>query len=160
MKRRREGKTDYKARVGLLMGEKGRVVFRKTNRYITGQYIESKEARDKIIVGVNSKELLNYDWPKSNMGSLKSIPACYFTGFLLGKKMLDKEIKNGIFDIGLNRNVKKSKIYGFLKGVVDSGIKINCKEEVFPEEKRLRGGNSKAKLNFEEIKKNIEKKFV
>ena len=106
LKRQNEGKTDYKARIGMLKSRKGRIVFRKTNKYIIGQYVESREAKDNVVAGANSKELLNYGWPESAIGSLKSLPASYLTGFLLGKKLSDKEIKECIFDIGLIRNKK------------------------------------------------------
>ena len=159
-KRRREGKTDYKARVEMLKSRKPRVVFRKTNRYIIGQYTKSKEAKDYVVVGVNSKELLKYGWPSDLKGSLKSIPASYLTGFLLGKKVLDKNGEESIFDLGLLRNVKKSRAYSFLKGAIDAGMKIKCNAE-FPDESRIRGRHLKRAVeNFDEIKKNIEKKFV
>ena len=94
MKRRKqEKKTDYKARLNMLKSGKGRIVFRKTKRYIIGQYIKSEEAKDSVIIGLTSKELLKYGWPASLEGSLKSLPACYLAGFLLGKKILDKEEK-------------------------------------------------------------------
>jgi len=161
-KRRIKGKTDYKARINLLKSGKGRIVFRKTNRYIIGQYVESKEAKDKVIVGVNSKELLKYGWPKEATGSLKSLPASYLSGFLLGKKISKKDITEGIFDIGLHRSLKKSRIYSFLKGVIDADIKIKSKEELFPDEKKLRGEHMKykEKLDFDKIKQNIEEKLV
>ena len=160
MKRRKQGKTDYKARITLLKGKTGRVVFRKTNRYIIGQYIKSEEAKDRIIVGVFSRKLLEYGWPKTATGSLKSIPASYLTGFLLGKEMLEKDEKQGIFDIGLLRSIEKSKPYAFLKGIIDAGIDIKADKKMFPEEKRIIGGNLKISLDFNKIKENIEKKFI
>ena len=133
-RRRKEGKTDYKLRFGLLKSEKPRIVFRKSNKYIIGQTISSDIAQDKILVGVTSKDLLRNGWPEEKKGSLKSLPACYLTGFMLGRK---SKVKEAIFDIGLNRNVKKSRIYAFLKGVIDAGIKVSYKEEVMPEMKSI-----------------------
>jgi large subunit ribosomal protein L18 len=159
-KRRLKRKTDYKARISLLRSGKPRIVFRKTNRYIIGQCVESKEAKDKVLAGKISKELLKYGWPKDAIGSLKSLPACYLTGYLLGKAVLDKDKSEGILDIGLTRNVKKSRIYAFLKGVIDSGVKIKSGKEIFPDEKRIRGEHMKKEINFDEIKQNIDKKFV
>src|SRR3989344_7175637 len=141
LRRRIEGKTDYKARIGLLKSGKNRIVFRKTNKYIIGQYIKSEEARDFVIVGTTSKDLLKFGWLETKKGSLKSIPACYLVGFLLGKKIIDKDFKEGIFDIGLSRNKTKSRAYSFLKGVVDAGVKVNCNEKMFPEEKRIKTSN-------------------
>lgn len=160
-RRRLEGRTDYKARINLLRSGKKRIVFRKTNRYIIGQYVESKEARDFVSVGAMSKELLKYGWPENAVGGLKSLPAGYLTGFLLGKKISDKTEKaEAVFDIGLIRNVRKSRIYAFLKGVIDSGVKINAGKDIFPDEKRLKGEQLKNKIDFDKIKQNIEKKFV
>lgn len=159
LKRRIKGKTDYRARIKLLKSEFGRIVFRKTNKYIIGQYIESEEAKDKVIVGVNSKNLLNYGWPKEASGSLKCLAASYLTGFLLGKKILDREKNGGVADLGLIRSIAKSKAYSFLKGVADSGINIKVKKEMFPEEKRIKT-SLKAKIEFDKIKQNIEKKFI
>lgn len=158
-----ENKTDYKARLKLLNSGRNRIVFRKTARYIIGQYVKSGEAKDYVILGLTSKELLKYGWPQSLQGSLKSIPASYLTGFLLGKKILDKEEKpEAIFDIGLLRSIPKSRIYSFLKGVADSGINLKYKEEMIPDENRIKGRHLKNSIaeNFNKIKENIEKKFV
>jgi len=158
-RRRREGKTDYKARINLLRSGKARIVFRKTNRYVIGQYVKSEEAKDYVLVGLTSKKLLKYGWPQSAQGSLKSLPACYLTGFLLGKKVLDKGEEEGVFDIGLLRSVIKSRVYSFLKGIIDAGIKVNYKEDMFPEKERLEGGHLKSKIDVNKIKENIERKF-
>lgn len=160
--RRQKGKTDYKARMSLLKSGKTRIVFRKTNRHAMGQGVKSREAQDYVLAGANSKELMEYGWPESASGSLKSIPACYLAGFLLGKKLLDKDVNEGIFDIGLLRSIKKSRAYAFLKGVSDAGIKINTKPDVFPDEKRIKGLHMKSKVSdiFSKIKEKIEKKFV
>lgn len=157
-KRRRKGKTDYKARLMLLKSALPRIVVRKTNRYIIIQYVKSKEAQDYIVTGANSKELLKYGWEKEKIGSLKSIPACYLIGFLLGNK-IKKIGKNSkaILDIGLAINVKKSRIYAVLKGLIDSGIEIKHKKEIFPAEERIKGAHLKNKIDFEKIKGEILK---
>jgi len=134
-RRRKECKTDYKARLGLLKSGKPRVVVRKTNRYIIGQVVITDIAQDKVVISVSSKELLSQGWPKELSGSLKSLPACYLTGFLLGKK--SKEIKEGILDIGLQRNVKGSRLYAFLKGLVDAGFGLPHNEESLPNNEML-----------------------
>jgi len=160
-RRRKEGKTDYKSRIALLRSGKARVIFRKTNKYVIGQYVKSKEAKDKVIIGAVSKELLEYGFSKEASGSLKSISASYLTGFLMGKKILSLDGKEEIiFDLGILRSVQKSRAYGFLKGLVDSGIKMKYEEKIFPEERKIKGENLKIKINFNKIKENIEKKFV
>jgi len=156
--RRRAGKTDYKARFKLLKSCLPRVIVRKTNRYITAQYVKSEQAQDFVVITVSSKELLKYGWKKEQAGSLKSLPAAYLTGLLLGKKIkqMNKENK-AILDIGLHRNVKKSRIYVVLNGLIDSGMEIKHKKEVFPDEKRIKGEHLKNKIDFEKIKENILK---
>lgn len=143
-RRRKEGKTDYKARMGFLKSEKPRIVVRKTNRYITGQIIVANIAQDKVVSSVSSKDLLSKGWPKELSGSLKSIPASYLTGIMLGKK--SKEVKEAVFDIGLYRNVKNSRVYAFLNGLVDSGFNIKHDKKVFPGEKILLGNEKTGNL--------------
>ncbi len=167
-KRRRENRTDYKKRMNLLKSSSPRIIFRRTNKYIIAQYVTSKEAQDKIEYGITSKSLLEYGWPKEVEGSLNSLPASYLTGFLFGKKILEKnflkELKaknqNPIIDIGLARKIHKNRFFAFLKGLKEAGIKIKCKEEFFPEEDKIKGKLLKKDFsnNFEKIKLNIEKK--
>ncbi len=160
-RRRAEGKTDYRKRIILLGGGKPRIVFRKTNRYIISQYVKSEGAKDKVLFGANSSELLNYGWPEKNKGSLKSLPACYLTGFLLGRKISDiKEKAEGVADFGLLRSIPKSRNYAFLKGVIDAGVAVNAGEEIFPNEERLKGKHMKISIELDKIKENINKKFV
>ena len=153
-RRRIEAKTDYLKRLKLLKSGKPRIVFRKTNRYIIAQYIESEEAKDKVKAGVTSKILLKYGWPEKYEGSLKSIPASYLTGLFFGKKI--KEMPSPIFDIGMIQSIHKTKVFAFIKGIIDSGIKTSCKKEAFPEDAKIRGENLKNKIPFQEIKQRIE----
>jgi len=85
-RRRKEAKTDYKARLNLLKSNKPRLVIRKTNRYIIAQIVESNLAQDKVIADFSSQDLLEKGWPKEKAGSLKSLQAAYLTGFGLVKK--------------------------------------------------------------------------
>lgn len=155
-RRRREHKTDYLKRIKLLKSEKPRIVFRKTNKYIIAQYVTSEEAKDKTKIEVKSKKLLEYNWSEESKGSLKSIPAAYFTGLLMGRKIIKERLETPIVDFGMLRVLHKTKVYAFLKGLVDSGIKIQCNEENFPSEKRIKGENLKNKIPFEEIKSKID----
>lgn len=154
-RRRREFKTDYGKRFKLLKSGTPRVVFRKTNRYLIVQYVISKEAQDKIIMGISSKDLLKKGWPESAKGSLKSITASYLTGYLMGKKIIKDKLEKPIVDLGMIRVLYKTKVYGFIKGLIDSGIEISCKEEAFPEEDKIKGLKLKNKIPFEEIKGKI-----
>jgi large subunit ribosomal protein L18 len=152
-RRRKEAKTDYKQRTNLLKSGKPRIVFRKTNKYVIGQVVSSEVAQDKVIMGANSKELLVNGWPDNLKGSLKSMPACYLTGYLLGKK--SKDTKQAILDIGLNRNIKKSRIYAFLKGVVDAGVDVAHSTEALPEMETIEG-KGKAGDMIKKIKEKIK----
>jgi large subunit ribosomal protein L18 len=159
-RRRREGRTDYGKRIKLLRSEMPRIVFRKTNRYIIAEYITSKEAQDKIEIGITSRNLKNFGWPKEFEGSLKSITAAYLTGFLLGKEIAKKKLKTPILDLGMTRIIAKNKAFAFLKGIIDAGIKIECPKESFPEDDRISGKNLKSDFSktFKEIKSKIEGK--
>lgn len=154
-RRRKEGKTNYIKRVKLLKSNSPRLVFRKTNRYVIAQYVISEESKDKVKIGMNSKVLLKHGWPKEAQGSLKSIPASYLLGIAMGKVIIEKKLKTPIIDFGLYRAKHKSKLYSFIKGLIDSGIEIKCGSEMFPEEKRLKGSDIK-KIPFEKIKSKIQ----
>lgn len=159
-KRRREAKTDYTRRIALLKSGLPRLVFRKTNRYIIAQYVESKSAQDKAIMEVTSKDLIEYGWPKEARGSLKSIPACYLTGYLIGKKILKEKMQTPTVDFGMYRMIHKNRQFAFLNGLIDSGLKIKCDKENFPEKERIEGKKLKKDISkeIEKIKSNIDKK--
>jgi len=154
-KRRRENKTDYKKRLGLLKSGRPRIVFRRTNKYIIAQYVKSEEAKDKVVLGVTSKDLLKHGWAENAVGSLKSIPSSYMIGVLVGKKILAKKLEMPIIDLGIIRTLHKTRAYAFLKGVIDSGLEISCPEECFPDEAKIKGEFLKNKISFEEIKSKI-----
>ena len=156
-RRRREAKTDYAKRIKLLKSNSPRIVFRKTNRYLIAQYIISKEAKDEIKLGTNSKELLKFGWPKEFSGSLKSISAAYLLGVLISKKIEEKKLEKPIIDFGMIKMIHKTKTYAFLKGLKDSGLDISCDDKFCPDESRLKGEHMKNKIAFEEIKSKIEK---
>lgn len=158
-KRRKENKTDYGKRISLLKSGKPRVVFRKTNRYVTAQYVTSKETKDKTEIGVNSAQLLKYGWPKESGGSLKSLPAAYLVGLLIGRKIIVEKKETPIVDFGMIRSIHKSKTFAFLNGLVDAGVKIKHDEKIFPNKERITGKhlNEDFSKTFEEIKSKILK---
>ena len=128
-RRRAEAKTDYRARLVLLKSEKPRLVIRKTNRYIIAQIIESTAAQDKVLFGVYSKQLLEKGWPKELSGSLKGIPAAYLTGLMLAK-LAKGSIKDAILDLGMQRNIGKSRLYAALNGFIDGGIQVPHSKDI------------------------------
>lgn len=152
-RRRKENKTDYKARFHMLKSEKPRLVVRRTNKYMVAQIVESEIAQDKVIAKVTSKDLLTKGWPKEKEGSLKSLPAAYLTGYLLVKSMKAK-VNEAIFDMGLQRNIKGSRIYAVLKGAIDAGLKIPHNPESLPEMERIES-NEKLKTVFSKVKEKL-----
>ncbi len=153
-RRRREGKTDYRKRLKLLLSGKPRVVVRKTLRHTIVQVIEFDVKGDRVLASAHSNELKKYGW-KANTGNL---PASYLTGLLCGKKALKKGIKEGVLDIGLHSPIKGARIFAALKGLVDAGMEIPHSEEVFPQEERIKGKHISDELpeHFEEVKSKIE----
>jgi large subunit ribosomal protein L18 len=148
-RRRHEQKTDYGARMGMLKSANPRIVVRKTNRYVVAQIVQSLGAQDRVIAQATSLELIEKGWPKALSGSLKSLPAAYLTGLLLAQKTGQE--KSFIFDIGMQRNIKKGRLYAVLKGLIDSGITIPHGKDVLPDDKHLER-NSKTREAYLKLK--------
>lgn len=134
-KRRKEGKTDYKARLKLMGQNKYRFVVRFSNKHIIAQIITMKTGGDETLVAVNSKELEKLGWKAGG----KNISAAYLTGFLCGKRALNENITEATMDIGLKTSLKGSKMYAVLKGAVDAGLDIPHNESVIPNQERING---------------------
>lgn len=134
-KRKREGKTNYKKRPRLLLAKKPRLVIRITNKKIITQITDFNAAGDNILTGIDSTVLKKYGWNFS----CKNLPAAYLTGYLIGKKALQKGIKEAILDLGFKPPIKGNKIYACLKGALDAGLNIAHSKEVFPSEERISG---------------------
>jgi large subunit ribosomal protein L18 len=152
-KRKREGKTNYRKRLCLLLSKKPRVVIRITNKKIITQLIDFKTSGDKVIVGVDSSALKKLGWNFS----MKNLPAAYLTGFLLGKKALQKNIKEAVPDLGFKAPIKGNKVYACLKGALDAGLNIPHSKEVFPSEDRISGKHIQNKNVANQFKKIIDK---
>jgi large subunit ribosomal protein L18 len=148
-RRRLEGKTNYSKRMRMLEGRKPRIIIRKSNKYILLGYVDSKSAQDAVKVSISSKDLLDYGWPAAKAGSLKSLGAAYLAGILFGKKI--SKLPPAILDTGLIRSTKGSRIYAAANGIVDSGFKMPCSKEVYPEENRIK----KDFDFFDKVKKSV-----
>ncbi|MEM1576656.1 MAG: 50S ribosomal protein L18 [Archaeoglobaceae archaeon] len=135
LRRRREGLTNYRRRLKLLMSKKVRFVVRITNQRVIAQFISYSPDGDKVLVCVTSEKLREYGWK----GDLNNTPAAYLTGLLAGKKALEAGIKEAILDIGLRSPVKGARVFAALKGAVDAGLEIPHDEEILPDESRIRG---------------------
>ena len=154
-RRRRENKTDYNLRIGLLKSKNGRIVVRRTNKYVYLQLVETKEAQDFVKKQISSKELLKNGWNEKSSGSLKSIPAAYLTGILFAKEVGKGEYN---IDTGMVRNVHGSRIYAAIKGMIDGGMKINAYAKSFPSKERLMGEHldEEAKKIINKVKEKIQ----
>jgi len=91
-RRRREGKTDYRARKRLVVQPKNkynspryRFVVRFTNAKVITQIIYAELTGDKVICQANSKELARYGL---SVG-LTNYAAAYCTGLLLARRLLN-----------------------------------------------------------------------
>ena len=140
-RRRRENRTDYKARRILLTSGLPRIVVRRTNKYFILQAVESDEAQDKVLATVTSKDLLKNGWDAK--GSLKSIPAGYLTGMLMAKKLGKGKY---IMDLGMARTLKGGRIFSVVAGLIEGGLDIPANEKVFPSEERLNGEHLKPEV--------------
>ena len=134
-RRRREGKTNYRKRLKLLLSRKPRLVVRITNTRVIAQIIEYHPDGDRVIVGVDSSMLTKYGWK----GDLNNTPAAYLTGILVAKKALEKGIKEAILDIGLHSPTKGGRVFAVLRGAVEAGLHVPHDPEILPDDSRIRG---------------------
>ena len=135
LRRRREGKTDYKARKALVLSGKPRFVARGTLKNVIAQIVVAKPHGDEVLVSAHSRELKKYEW-KAPGGNL---PAAYLTGLLCGLKAKAQGVKEAILDIGLHSPSKGARVFAVLKGVLDAGVHVPHSEEKLPDEKRIEG---------------------
>jgi len=153
-RRRREGKTDYRARKRLVAQDKNkynspkyRLVVRLSNKDITCQIAYAKLEGDFILAAAYSHELKRYGM---SVG-LTNYAAAYATGLLFARRLLtnlklaDKyqgntkvdgndynveELADGpnpfraYLDVGLARTTTGSKVFAALKGACDGGLEV------------------------------------
>jgi large subunit ribosomal protein L18 len=135
LRRRRERKTDYKARKALVLSGKPRLVARTTLSNVIAQIIVAEPQGDKVLVSAHSRELVKkYGW-KANRSN---IPAAYLTGLLCGLKAKTKGINEAILDMGLNSPSRSSRVFAVLNGVLDAEVSVPHSEEKLDKE-RIRG---------------------
>ncbi|MAG07837.1 50S ribosomal protein L18 [Candidatus Woesearchaeota archaeon] len=148
-RRKRQGKTDYNNRLRLLSSHKLRLVVRASLKNISLQVVKYNSEGDMVLLSVSSKQLQKqFGWNKSKGNRA----AAYLTGSLLGKKAKEKSLTDMILDMGNYPNVKNSRVYAALKGVVDAGISIPHSKEIFPSEELIKGN---CKDEFDNTKKRI-----
>ncbi len=135
-RRRREGKTDYRARRTLVLSRVPRLVVRLSLKHAIVQVIEAESIGDKVLVSAHSNELANtYGW-LSNRGN---IPSAYLTGLLCGFKAMANGVDKAFLDVGLHIPSKGTRIFAALKGAVDAGVEVPHSEDILPDEGRISG---------------------
>ena len=157
-RRRREGKTNYKKRLNLLMSKKPRLVLRYSLNGVSLQIIEFKPEGDVVLLTAHSRELGKLGWSYNG----KNTSSAYLTGLIIGKKAAAKGIKEAVLDIGLKQAIKGSRLFACLKGAVDGGLDIRHSPKCFPKEDRIRGKHiedyaNKLKTNNEVYQKQFAK---
>jgi len=159
-KRRRAGKTDYRARIRLINQDKNkyntpkyRFVVRFTNKDITAQIVSASIAGDMVLAAAYSHELPRYGLEVG----LTNYAAAYCTGLLLARRVLklrdlDQEYEGNVeatgedfsvepdderrpfralLDVGLVRTTTGNRVFGALKGALDGGLDIPHSDKRF-----------------------------
>ena len=125
VRRRREGKTDYRARKALVMSGKPRLVARSSMNNVTAQVVVAKQVGDEILAAAHSSELKKYGWnaPRGN------VPSAYLTGLLCGLKAKEAGVSEAVLDLGLAGPIKGSRLFAVLNGALDAGMEVPHAEE-------------------------------
>ncbi|XP_073022267.1 large ribosomal subunit protein uL18-like [Primulina eburnea] len=159
-KRRRQGKTDYRARIRLINQDKNkyntpkyRFVVRFTNKDIIAQVVSASIAGDHILAAAYSHELPIYGLEVG----LTNYAAAYCTGLLLARRVLkklemDEDYEGNVeatgedysvepsesrrpfralLDVGLLRTTTGNRVFGALKGALDGGLDIPHSDKRF-----------------------------
>lgn len=150
-RRRRDQQTDYRLRLSLLRSQMPRLVVRKSNRYVQGQIVEYKPEGDRVIATANSSELRELGWKQS----YSNVCAAYLTGLLLGKRAKEAGLTEAILDLGLQRSTAGNVLYGYLKGVLEAGIKVPHDAKMLPSEERASGKHIKLDADVATMKKKV-----
>ena len=87
------------------------------------------------MAAASSEELKKFGW----RASCGNIPAAYLTGLICGFRAKARGIEEMVLDIGLHKPTKGSRVFAALKGVLESGIKVNHDEEMLPDDEAIRG---------------------
>jgi large subunit ribosomal protein L5e len=178
-RRRREGKTDYRARKRLVAQFKNkynspryRFVVRFTNADVITQIIYARLDGDIVLAAAYAHELPRYGMPVG----LTNYASAYATGLLLARRVLTKlkladkykgvetkgedynveDLSDGprpfkaLLDVGLKRTTTGSKVFAALKGACDGGLNIPHSD------RRFVGFDDEGhKLNAEVLRKHI-----
>src|SRR5919199_793201 len=135
LKRNRQLKTNYRKRASLLLSRRHFIVIKISDENVSCQFLKPTLKGDIVISSAHSRELRKYGWK----GSMNSLPACYLTGFLLGKKSLLKGADNAILYTG--RDSFTSRVAACLKGIVAAGVNVPVSADSLPADDRTNGNH-------------------
>lgn len=142
-RRKREGKTNYRKRLTLLLSHKPRLVVRKSHNHVVFQIIEYHPKGDRVLVSAHSKELTKF----GHQGHGGNSRSGYLVGFLGGARAVKSKISDVVLDIGLVSPVKGSTMFAVLLGALDAGLVIPHSEDILPPKEKF--------SDLEKIKKKI-----
>jgi len=152
--RRREGKTDYRARTRMILQDKNkyntpryRLIVRFSNKDVTCQVAYAKIKGDVVVTAAYSHELPRYGLKVG----LTNYAAAYATGLLLARRTLAKfnladkyegvkeangemyQVANegdgpnpfaAVLDVGLARTTTGARVFAAMKGAADGGMSV------------------------------------
>jgi len=134
LRRKREGRTDYRLRLKLLSSGKPRLVPRMSLAHTSVQVIEYSKDGDRVLASAHSKELEKFGWKGGNSNT----PAAYLVGLLCGYRAIKSGVGECVLDIGGFRPTRGSRVFSVLKGALDAGLRVPH-GEVLPDENRISG---------------------
>lgn len=151
LKRIRLDKTNYRKRAAVIVGRHSFATVKVTDQNVAAQILKPTPTGDLVIASAHSHELAKHGWK----GSTNSLPACYLTGLLLGKKALEKGTSKAVLYIGKDHFT--TRVATCAKGIADSGVNIPISDESLPDAERISGQHiaeyaSSLKANEEEYK--------
>ncbi|MCL4343983.1 MAG: 50S ribosomal protein L18 [Nitrososphaerota archaeon] len=134
-RRRNEFKTDYRRRKKVLMSKMPFIYIYESNRYVWAQVSVPAKEGDRTVAQANAKDIIKGGWQFSG----KSYPAFYLVGILIGKRAVEKGVKEAILYSGLKAFRTNSKIMALVKGAVDGGLNVRVDESAFPSDELISG---------------------
>ena len=136
MRRRREGRTDYRIRLKLLKSGSTRAVVRISHRRVHVALVDYDPIGDRVVAQATSVELDPIGFPAT---SRASTPAAYLTGYLAGLRAKAAGHAEAILDLGVRHPSPGGRVLASLKGLLDAGVAIPHGETKFPPADRLNG---------------------
>lgn len=133
LKRIRLDKTNYRKRAAVIIGRHSFVTVKVSDQNVAAQVINPAPTGDMVVASAHSRELVKQGWK----GSLNSLPACYLTGLLLGKKAVAKGTSDAILYTGMDHFT--TRVAACVKGIADAGVKVPVSEESLPAAERISG---------------------